>query len=218
MVIPQTLTMSLIRCVLLLAVLFPSVLHAQQVLDSPSKRKAVTIELVPTENTRIINGETVYLFEDLQIDPEYVPSDNFWRGVHLIIPDSARSGKYVLYFPYDDKDKVALTVEYDNNKLNGQVLKYYYNGKKKRQTLFKDGLRNGPDFRYNKYGQLLQFETYEKGVLNGPFMSFFHSGHPSVQGNYLNGKLHGEHVTWGLGLDKRYSISEKREYVKGTKK
>lgn len=75
-----------------------------------------------------------------------------------------------------------LSLNYENNKVNGKYKAYYPNGNLNNSGQFKEGLDNGQfDFFY-KEGKLKAKRNYVNGTLNGEQINYFNNG--SVYANY----------------------------------
>ena len=72
---------------------------------------------------------------------------------------------------------------------------------------------------YNVFGVLVKKASYKNGVLDGPFYQYYDSGKPFIEGEYLDGMMHGGWIMYysdgslgsnavydrGTGVQKGYS-------------
>tara|TARA_B100000674_G_C37472671_1_gene747770 strand:- start:47 stop:631 length:585 start_codon:yes stop_codon:yes gene_type:complete len=124
-----------------------------------------------------------------------------------IAPDSAKDGKYILFYK---KNKVAVKLNYKKNVLNGPQIEYYYHGDLKSEKFFKNGNFHGSQYFYHlNHNKIRKIENYKNGLKHGLFISFFYEGHPSYIEFYRNGKVKKKKYRWGQS-GKYYNYQRKK--------
>ncbi|MEY5047109.1 MAG: hypothetical protein RLZZ175_468 [Bacteroidota bacterium] len=113
---------------------------------------------------------------------------------------NVKTGKVFSVSMYES-DKLKSTQYLD---ANGKVIEEYKMSKNKANFFVKneDGVklaegnvanfeRNGPWKFYNKFGKLINLETYKDGVLDGPWVSYYVTGIKASEVDYKDGSEHG---------------------------
>jgi antitoxin component YwqK of YwqJK toxin-antitoxin module len=84
-----------------------------------------------------------------------------------------------------------------DDKLEGEVLIYYENGKLSHKWNFVNGLQTGEKQEtYRENGTLLAVEDWESNVKDGKATYYFETGELGQEGQYKNGKKAGEWKTY----------------------
>jgi len=79
---------------------------------------------------------------------------------------------------------VSRRATYTAGKLNGKEQSFYPDGTVAEETMWKDGLRNGPWTQYFDNGQPKAVSTYLNDKLNGAYTVFYPDGKPMAEGVY----------------------------------
>jgi len=91
---------------------------------------------------------------------------------------------------YDDNERIAQKLNYENNKLSGSA-EFYQDGVPLMYSQFQNGVLNGPAILFVdgiKSGET----TFKNGVIDGIFASFDKQGRIIREATYVNGKMEGD--------------------------
>jgi len=83
-------------------------------------------------------------------------------------------------------------VEYTAGKQNGKAQSFYPDGSVAEETIWKDGLKEGPSKQYFNSGQVKTTANYFNNKLEGAFTGFFPAGMKEIEGAYRQGAPDGE--------------------------
>lgn len=108
-----------------------------------------------------------------------------------------RTGKWIYYHP--DTDKLMMTENYENGKLDGLQITYFLNGKITKKSNYNDGKLNGEELIYGEDGSLLKSFTYKSDELNGMVKYYDLKGNITSMGTYKNNRKDGEWKTYEDG-------------------
>lgn len=87
--------------------------------------------------------------------------------------------------------KIMMTENYVADKLIGDQLTYYKNGKLAEKTTYKNGLREGKSIMYTEKGIVIKEFTYENDKLHGRTKYFTTNGKIKIEGDYKRGRKDG---------------------------
>lgn len=79
---------------------------------------------------------------------------------------------------------------------SGPFIDYYYNGRKQREGMFKDGLIEGLYTAYYQDGTTSYYRNYVKGIEHGESKEYFQNGRIHQEGTFKNGKDDGLWKEW----------------------
>ena len=96
-----------------------------------------------------------------------------------------RTGEWIYY--HKGKDIVMMKEYYLDNKLNGQKIVYFENGKLAEKQDYVKGVKHGENFVYGANGNLIQYYNYKNGVMHGLTKIYNPNGELFTEGNYKNG-------------------------------
>jgi len=80
-----------------------------------------------------------------------------------------------------------ITCTYQNNKLDGMLLRYYESGYRKELQTYKEGVLNGAARTWDRYAHLLQEMYYVNGKPEGPFQEWYPNHIIKIDGHFKNG-------------------------------
>ena len=92
-----------------------------------------------------------------------------------------RHGKQEYYY---EEGSLKSIIHYQNGALEGEVVLFWPNGKKKRECTFISGLREGNDRMWNSQGKLIDEGKYDKGNPVGLHSRFYENGTPQEERLY----------------------------------
>jgi antitoxin component YwqK of YwqJK toxin-antitoxin module len=101
---------------------------------------------------------------------------------------------------------------YVDDLLEGEVIRWYFNGNKQRTDQFQLGKKNGLSIIYDEGGNKTTEETYTNDTLNGLYKEFFPDGQVMVDGQFLKGLYNG---IWTY-YDQRGLIVGKGDFSNGS--
>ena len=98
---------------------------------------------------------------------------------------------------YDENGQVRLDANYENNLLEGTLLRYNELGQLLSNEVYTEGKLNGPAqyFTYFPRGIITVQTNYKNAQLDGEWVSSFPTGQPCIKAFYKEGKLQGERLT-----------------------
>lgn len=97
---------------------------------------------------------------------------------------------------YYDDGTLKSVLRYENEKLNGECLWYYANGKPLMQATFKDNVKDGPFTRWHENGQLMEDGYYKNGEFDSIYHSYTLAGILASEEHYKDGLLNGDFKKW----------------------
>ena len=100
-----------------------------------------------------------------------------------------RSGLWTYY--HNNSDKVMMTENYINGKLEGTKKIFYDTGELAEEATYVKGDLHGPRKLYSEKGVVLEDLTYQEGELHGPAKFYNGKGELMSEGNYRNNQHHG---------------------------
>ncbi len=92
---------------------------------------------------------------------------------------------------FSDRGKVAVSVEFHKDKLNGMAYEYHPNGQLKKQVLFADNQKENEEKAFYSNGQPASLTNYSKGLINGITKQWNKEGVLIFEADYVQGKRHG---------------------------
>jgi len=93
---------------------------------------------------------------------------------------------------YHKESSVVMALEnYKNGKLNGVRKVYYPNKSINEESVYVDGIKDGPYKKYTEKGVLLEDSVYKKGELHGPATFKNENDQIVAKGNFVNGRKMG---------------------------
>ena len=108
-----------------------------------------------------------------------------------IIESNLEDGEMISYKKimwYEDGKKKSETT-YKDGKKDGLFLQWYENGKKQEEGTFKDGQPDGLLTLWYENGQKKQEGTYKKGKKEGLFTFWYENGQKKGQGTFRDGDI-----------------------------
>ena len=123
-----------------------------------------------------------------------VRSKFFWQSGEL-----AAQGNYIntqrdsvwLYYS-NFTGTLSQRVEFTAGKQSGKAQSFYPDGSVAEETIWKDGLKEGPWIQYFRNGQIKSNAIYISDKMEGAFIAFYPDGKPEIEGAYRNGLPDGE--------------------------
>lgn len=103
---------------------------------------------------------------------------------------------------------------YKNGKLEGKRTVYYIGGKPAEETIYKNGIKDGPYRKYTESGIVLEESNYKKGEYDGKAIFRDALGKIASEGNYNNGKKRG---IWKFYKDGKLDREENMSKAKTNK-
>lgn len=147
---------------------------------------------------------------------EFDPASNIVKAKYLSqngktisegkLINKKRTGFWTYY--HENSDKVMMTENYDNRKLEGEKKIYYEDGAVAEEAFYIDGQLHGSRKLYSVKGQVLEDLKYEKGELHGPAKFFNGKGDLMSEGSYKRNKHHGLWRYYENGQLKKEKIYE----------
>ena len=107
------------------------------------------------------------------------------------IVNQERTGLWTYY--HDNSDKIMMTENYVDGKLEGQKKVYYDNGELAEEAFYMNGKLHGARKLYSVKGVVLEDLQYKNDELHGPAKFYNGKGELMSEGEYRNNKHHG---TW----------------------
>ncbi|MEN9919393.1 MAG: hypothetical protein RL662_1829 [Bacteroidota bacterium] len=144
----------------------------------------------------------------------YYKNDKIYESTNYV--NGYEDGDKITY--YDDAKTVKIKTPLSKGKVNGTVVRYYSDGKKEYEKIFKDGTGEGLEKTYAEDGEIkseLFFKngkeegksfsilnlgnhdcykksmSYMNGILEGEYKEEFCDGKPKISGKYITGKKDG---------------------------
>ena len=132
-------------------------------------------------------GEILYTYVDGKVSGEVT---QYFDGLYqkmctYTVVDGQKQGDVVFYYP--DKDSTARGTYLDDKPWNGvcfEPVKF----KGGHLITVKDGVKEGPSWRYTSRGALVSMHQYAGDVLNGRYTDYFSSRIDPLHGEYRNGE------------------------------
>lgn len=91
---------------------------------------------------------------------------------------------------------ISIDAEDDSRSmLDGEVIRYFKDGKIERKGFYRKGLKQGNHIQYQENGLVLTNENYINGKLNGVFTQFAEDGKSGIQIEYSDGEPIDEYAT-----------------------
>jgi len=114
---------------------------------------------------------------------------------------------------YSENGKLILSIEYQNNKRDGEYARYQVNsGLLFEKGYYKNGIKHGEYFRYFTDGSIRVKGLYESGFKSGIWLYYYRdSGSLRSKGVFTRGRKDG---IW-LFYDKLEAVKRQVEYVNG---
>lgn len=100
-----------------------------------------------------------------------------------------RTGLWTYY--HKNSDKVMMTENYKNDKLEGEKKTYYEDGAIAEEAFYINGQLHGNRKLYSEKGQVLEDLQYENGELHGRAQFYNGKGELMSEGSYKRNKHHG---------------------------
>lgn len=88
--------------------------------------------------------------------------------------DYAKQGLYKAY--YAGSENIMELAHYENDKMNGEFIRFYENGDTLTVALMKDGVYEGYFREYYKGNKLMQSYSHAQGKIKGLFKKYYPSG------------------------------------------
>ena len=115
----------------------------------------------------------IFLFSSCKkIKEEYYPSGNLKSRIEYRF--GKEHGEAVYYF--EEYNRPSLKITMKNGKMNGELLKFFYNGKVETQTFYVDDIQEGVETLYDLQGNRLVETHYVHGIKEGQYTSWHDGG------------------------------------------
>lgn len=111
-----------------------------------------------------------------------------------------------------DNDCKWYTGTFVDNKLDGELELYRYNGTLLEKKNLSDTKLNGPWKQYSNSGTITGETNYKDGEIDGVYKSFYDNGKLYSEYNYTEGEIHGTYKKYHLNG----KIAKEGKYQKGT--
>lgn len=165
------------------------VVDSIQIINDPGEEEG-TISETDIETLNIITDKseiTKYGYKDYDkiifiITKEYVKRPEELKKIPTVKQMERRNGKWYLKgseIPY-----------------SGKFIDYYFNGKKKGDGIFNNGIVEGLRTVYYQDGTISYYRNYVNGIENGESKEYFPNGKIHQEGAFLNGKDDGLWKEW----------------------
>lgn len=130
-------------------------------------------------------------------------------------PDVSKTPAGIPHAAQDDRSERTLDVSKTQNRdglvyeldsqtpFSGKVVEAWPNGRKKSETTYKDGKRDGLLVVWYESGQKKGEGTNKDGKLQGLATTWYENGQKKVEGNYRDGKLEGLFTEWHENGEKK---------------
>jgi len=134
---------------------------------------------------RIVSSDTSGKFQYLVKD-YYISGQLQMTGTYKSISPDYKTGIFKYWY---ENGQQKLICSYVNNKLDGEYLEYYNNGKPKNKKFYKNGLLNGTEKSWSSKGFLAKVVEYKDGVKHGKFMTYYDNGQLIRKDIYRNNRF-----------------------------
>ncbi len=113
---------------------------------------------------------------------EHRQGSNVYKGRYV---DNIKEGQWIKL----SSAKLVLKIEnYKNGKLEGNVITFDGRGKLESRTEYREGIKHGEMYKYDKTGRnIAESAKYKFGLLDGRVRLFYDNGRPQEDGSYKNG-------------------------------
>jgi antitoxin component YwqK of YwqJK toxin-antitoxin module len=92
---------------------------------------------------------------------------------------------------YSSTGQIQLECAYQDNQLQGPLIRFYTFSRKKEEQHYSKGVLDGLSTTWYEDGWKLTETTYLNGVLNGPYREYHPENRIKVEGQYMNGYFSG---------------------------
>jgi TonB family protein len=134
---------------------------------------------------RIVSSDTSGKFQYLVRD-YYMSGCLQMSGTYKSISPDYKTGTFKYWY---ENGECQLVCSYVDNKLDGEYLEYYDNGKSKNKKNYKYGLLDGKEKSWSSEGFLAKVVDYKNGVKHGRFLTYYDNGRLIRKDIYRNNKL-----------------------------
>jgi len=159
--------------------------------------------------TLLIIIPILFLISCRDVEKTYWPNGKVKSVIHM--KGSLYHGK-AEYF--SATGELLLACAYQNNLLQGPLIRYYALNKKKEEQHYSKGSLDGLSTIWYEDGGKQTEITYMNGILNGPYREYHPDNRIRVEGQYLNGYYSGK---W-LYYDFNGTIIGEGRFIHGTGK
>ena len=168
--------------------------------------------VVEYNDNGIISSESVYYDRVLKdgIEKEWYPLGNLRSQTRKV--NGKLDGEQLIW-NNNNLHQLISSTNYVDGKLDGPTVVYYTDGRKKSETNYRYGRKDGISrFWYSITNQNIYYveeeEHYEDGVLSGEFKKWYDQDQPEVEGQYS----HGEKTGHWIKYDTDGSVISEGEY------
>jgi antitoxin component YwqK of YwqJK toxin-antitoxin module len=109
-------------------------------------------------------------------------------------------GNETRYTYYEDGELKTEAKYNDENKLDGEYIKYFQNGNKSQTREYEDGIKVDDEIIYYENGEIKLIKHYEDGKKNGEHIAYYKNGEICAEGEFEEGKGVGK---WEVNEDAR---------------
>jgi len=138
------------------------------------------IDNIAYQNGKLYSGETVLGVVD------YSDGKNY--RMDCIYLNGKLNGKYTIYY---DNNLIKEIGNYKDNLPNGDIIRYFKNGKTSDKIKMSSGKPNGILYNYYETGILKETSTYVNGLRNGEYNLYYENGKLKLKGTDKNDKQQG---------------------------
>lgn len=143
--------------------------------------------------------DKVLLYEEGSSTPysgtfvEYYDEAMTIKRAQIEIIDGLAQGKSTMWHK---NGVVAVTGNYKDSKVHGEVIDWNKDGVKTRATRFMNGSKHGSDIRWFPGGSKKFYRNFMDGKKDGLQTKWYPNGQKKEEAEYANGKMHGRFLEW----------------------
>ncbi|HFA49130.1 MAG TPA: hypothetical protein ENJ95_08940, partial [Bacteroidetes bacterium] len=139
--------------------------------------------------------ERFFEFPDTSLAPFMLFHDGGQPKVMGTLLDGKRDGRW---FTFDNGGKILTMETYKAGKLDGLVIRRWYNSNKTiKEEKYKNGIKQGLERSFQKDGKTVSgFVKYINGKKEGEEKKYFADGSLQLSCSYINGELNGEYIEY----------------------
>ncbi len=108
--------------------------------------------------------------------------------INITTKDSLKMGVWREFY---NNQKLKKETVYKQGKKQGLEITWYQSGCVKQETFYNNGIIDGPITYYNKFCKKELIENYKNGIKEGLEINYYNNGHIKSEGNFKKGNLDG---------------------------